>query len=99
MIIKKSQFKWAKKYRGQWPFTVDEVAVMRLDIEGNVCLCIIHEYSSYALSGILENHGLPKLMDSGIWADNLQIPGTKKSLTLFFEFCKNQIEDVCLKGK
>lgn len=92
MIIQKLMFDKPEK----WPFSVDKLAVFRFDIghnpcfdiENNFCFVIVHNYKSYALSGILEGYGFLKLEDSDIWADNQEIPGTKKSLTSFFEFCK-----------
>ena len=91
MIIKKSMLNTHKKYKGTWPFNVDEVAVTRINLsDGGPAFSICHEYKVYAMSGVLEEHGFSPLESAGIWADNPEILGTKKSLSPFFEFCKWQ---------
>ena len=81
MIIKKSMLNIHREYRGTWPFAVDEIAAVKVgDAYG-----LVHEYRLVALSGILETHGFMSLEDTGIWADNPEIPGTKKSLSPFFK--------------
>ena len=90
MIIKKSNFNFSgKKYRGKWPFTVDQVAILKTKVEEYDAFGIIHNFGAFALSGILESYGFAKLEEAGIWADNPEIPGTKKSLTPVFEYLEN----------
>ena len=101
MIIKKSILNTHKKYRGTWPFNVDEVAVARINLTNltgiEPAFSICHEYKVYALSGILEGHGFRPLESSGIWANKPksktcfgECVTVKKSLSPFFEFCKWQ---------
>ena len=94
MIIKKSMFKYSRKYRGKWPFNVDEVAVLMMevrstpqDVNGPVykAFAIVHNFGAFALSGLLESHGFPKMEEAGIWVKG-------KSLSPFFEFLKNKVE-------
>jgi hypothetical protein len=95
MIINKSQFKFNKKYRGKWPFTVDQVAVLRLQYDGINFYALVHNYHAFALSGGLESRGFQTLEDSGIWADNYDWPssgGPKKQLTPFFNFIARQVD-------
>jgi hypothetical protein len=91
MIIKKSNFNLkGKRYRGNWPFTVDQVAVVKFQIDKYEPFAILHEYRLYALSGMLESHGLPVLTASGIWDG-------KKSLQAFFDFIVEQSKGVTYK--
>ncbi len=99
MIIKKRRFKYQKKYRGKWPFTVDEVTLLLVHVPAGVpaekkepikAFAIVHMFGTFALSGVLEQHGFESIQNSGIWADNPEIPDTKKSLSPFFEFVKEQ---------
>jgi hypothetical protein len=98
MIINKSQFKFNKKYRGKWPFTVDQVAVLRLQFDKINFYALIHNYHAFALSGGLESRGFAKLEDSGIWADSTSkqmMKGgkyIKKPLNPFFDFIANQVD-------
>jgi hypothetical protein len=105
MIINKSQFKFNKKYRGKWPFTVDQVAVLRLQYDGINFYALIHNYHAFALSGGLESKGFQTLEDSGIWADNDEKNNFnsrtnefnkpfKKSLTPFFNFIAHQVDEM-----
>lgn len=97
MIIKKSNFNLAgKRYRGNWPFTVDQVAVVKFQVDKYEPFALLHEYRLYALSGMLESHGLPKLEEAGIWADS---GDHKKSLQPFFEFIVVQSKGVTYKDK
>lgn len=100
MIIKKTQFGIHKKYRGKWPFNVDQVAVVKFQVDKYAPFAILHEYRLYALSGMLESHGLPKLEDSGIWAEVVRVTGGhnvitgRKSLQSFFDFITEQSKDI-----
>lgn len=75
-----------KKWKGTWPFTVDQVAVLKLDFKQLKCFALVHKYKIYALSGALDNN-FHKLEESGIWKDEQD---HKKSLTPFFDFIEWQ---------
>jgi hypothetical protein len=95
MIIKKKNFNLTPGYRGKWPFTVPEVAIMKMTVGGESgkldAFAVIHNFSAFALSGILESYGFHKLGMSGIWADELIMGETvKKSLTPFFEYLEKK---------
>lgn len=45
-----------------------------------------HNKRRFALCGFAERLGYPGIEKSGIWADNPEIPGTKKSLSPVFEY-------------
>lgn len=88
MIIKKTDFK-AK----DWAFTVCEITILLVNVGSELkppemipAFAIIHEFKAFALSGILETYSFSPLSDSELLADNKEIPGTKKSLSLFFEY-------------
>ena len=90
MILKKQQFKFQKKYRGQWPFTVPEVGIGRIDIEGvGPAFYVLHDLKTYALSGILESHGFAPLESSGIWQS---FGDFNKSLDAIFEFLQERVK-------
>lgn len=93
MIIKKSQFKYNKKLRGNWPFAVDEVAVVGVVLDKVLHFAIVHEYKLYALSGELKTKGYPALPEAGIWAPECNGCGFKK-LGPFFDFIKKQVFDL-----
>lgn len=84
MIIKQKQFK------DKWPFTVSEVGIGRIDIEGaGPSFFILHELKCFALSGILESHGFAPLVSSWIWK-NGYIP-VKKPLSPIFEYLMENV--------
>jgi hypothetical protein len=85
MIIHKSQFKYQKKYRGKWPFTVDQVAVVRLQYDGINFFALVHNYHAFALSFGLEKMGFTPLVQSGI---------LKGGISPFFDFINNQIKQI-----
>lgn len=76
MIINKTQL------GENWPFTVDEVEILT-KFKGFI---LKHKKFLYAISGFLEFHSYLPLEQSGIWADDPEMPGVKKSLTPLFEF-------------
>lgn len=105
MIIKKKEFAYSRKTREQWPFTVPEVAVIAVKISDKpvqFAFALVHNWVTWALSGILEDqHGLAKLKDSGIWADHPSLRNldkdakpVKKSLTPFFQYLDKRIKGV-----
>lgn len=98
MIIKKKEFAYSKKTRQQWPFTVPEVAVVAVLIQDTkppeFAYAIVHNWLTYALSGILETqHGLMPLEETGIWANDPDIKGTKKNLTPFFQYLTKRMNE------
>lgn len=91
MIIRKIKFNLSgKKFRGNWPFTVSEIAVFLLKLDEVVCPAIVHEFNIYAMVGALENHGFSPLIDSGIWKDDPDNPDAKISITPFLKFIKKE---------
>lgn len=75
-----------------WPFVVDSVVIKR---RGTTALHVRpgppHKIKIYALNGSAKTHlGLPE-MDGQIWADNPEIPGTKKSLSPLFRFINGKV--------
>lgn len=93
MIIKKQQMNFTAKYRGGWPFTVDEVAVAAAPIQDPssntghqlIAFALIHNFNTFAISGLLESHGFTSLDKSGIWKPG-KTPGTYHNLGLFFQY-------------
>lgn len=76
MIVTKSMLNTHKKWRGKWPFNVDQVAVIKLNLGDTSAYAIVHKYNPYALSGILEKDFAP-LEAAGVWAEEFSHMGTR----------------------
>lgn len=83
MIIKKQEF---EKSGREWPFLVDELKLDKRMSPFCNHISTFYNGKHYAISGSAETMDCLPLEQSGIWADNPETPGTKKSLTPFFNY-------------
>ncbi|MEJ2043651.1 MAG: hypothetical protein P8X74_03855 [Reinekea sp.] len=101
MIIKKPKFNTGLLKKSDWPFTVPEVTVVASIVESNgknlIAFAICHNMTVYALSGILESHGLPSLKMSGIWkptGEKVENQPVMVNLQPFFTHCENEYKKI-----
>ena len=99
MIIKKPKFNTLSPLKKEnWPFTVSEVTVVATIINDwheqtqKLAFAICHNMQLYALSGLLESHGLPPLKTAGIWKQ-------MANLQPFFKHCENEYQKIVKVSK
>lgn len=71
-----------KDFGENWPFTIDQVKIKK----GKFIIFLKYKNNKYAINGIAKNCDCLPLKESGIWADDPEISGIKKSLTPLFAF-------------
>jgi hypothetical protein len=96
MIFKKTSFNKTKARRELWPFSCSEIAVVCSTIQHQGkplnAFIIVHNFGVFALSGVMEQYGIPNLETAGIWLDEPTQKGVKRSLTPFFEIVTEEME-------